>query len=939
MKSGPFDLFVERKEVIEAFDQFVTRESYCRILLVSGLSGTGKSFLIDWLRSQRCPGIRTAKLTLSPSFQETDFLRSLAIQLDPGVGQEFARKLDDLTKKEQEHPLVNAPVTQRAEGRLGGSVTDTHQSVTVNVGDAAAAAIDLQRRIQRMDALMSSISSIDANPWVLFLDETEHLVQPDLKRFVLDELVPRLRVQSSNCRLYFSGQSVPVEAFPRHEVQRLQLSEFTKSETAVITKLAGLDDPKQSSMLYEQTGGHPLLVSMWVEDAMDRSGETGKIQFEDASAAGDEGERTRWIYDRIVSRFSDAVARQVAANLSLLEWFDLGLLRSIFDPAFSEAAFRQMVSRSFIKPLGGNRWRCHDIVRKHLPAQRRALNPEEYLEVCRHASQAYLSRMSVEEERTGIREFPERLSYVTAAMQSFLGFSAKSAEEFMLRELAHATTGSTDYLFALARYLESLPDGAQFSSLVRDIRDFLESIGSLRVNAVSMDFLERLATFSSEHEDIAVAAELFRFAALTSMVSGNLERATKLANQGYEIDQGTRGAVLLARCIARAGDVARAGEIINAARLRNGDSEELRMGEVRLALDRDDGKQAVRLLTELMTVYPDSSVAALLQLAELSIRENDLVGALKQLEALLQRDPGHVPALRLKVDVLFAQGKIAESLALISSLSDVIGDSLAASIRLVGEISQPNVRNRIVAQFKDDPKSVNPAVLLIVVDTLALEGQIKEVEGLAASVEKTWPETSEILQIKRSLASLRARRPEMVPALLEPLADRGVRNLDLYSVLADAYGALGKPQDQRKTLELGMDRVQGHRDTLQSSLVSAIARNEGVKAALQYLESQDATGPITLMERGRLLKEDDRLMQLSISSINSFTLRTWIHCLSRCWFRRVFFTPPWLRRGTSPRHWKSWTTPVELFPTIRWQLPSLRNCLPASEMNRGCAGP
>ena len=477
MAFDAFKCFIGREEVAEAFDHLVSAESGHRPLLVSGLSGTGKSLVIDWLRRFRCKGISTAKLTLAPAFQETDLLRSLALQLDPPTGHVFGRRLDELTEQERQHPLFHVPVNQSVEGRLGGSVSDADQRVVVNLGEAGAL-IELQRRTQRMDALISWLNSVDVKPWVLFLDETEHLTQPDLRRFILDDLVPRLRSRCNFSRLYFSGQSVPLEAFSRHEIEHLQLSEFDVNQTRSMAAKAGLNDPKIAERLFEFTGGHPLLLSMWIEDVLDREGAASDKQMEEPSPATDEAERTRWIYDRIVRRFSDATARKIAANLSLLEWFDLGLLRSIFDPTFSEEAFRQMVSRSFIKPLGKSRWRCHDMIRKHLPAQRRSVDPAECAEVCRRAADAFVERLTREEERAGQTEFPERLAFTTAAIQSMLGFSLKRAEEFVQQEIARSTAaGATDYLFAIARHLELSPEAEPFRELAGENKDILGVTG------------------------------------------------------------------------------------------------------------------------------------------------------------------------------------------------------------------------------------------------------------------------------------------------------------------------------------------------------------------------------------------------------------------------------------------------------------------------------
>ena len=195
---------------------------------------------------------------------------------------------------------------------------------------------------------------------------------------------------------------------------------------------AGLNDPGTAKRLFEFTDGHPLLLSMWIEEELDREGPDGNAHLDEPSAQADEAERTRWIYDRIVHRFSDSTARKVAANLSLLEWFDLGLLRSVFDPAFSEEAFEQMVNRSFIKPLGKKRWRCHDMVRKHLPAHRRSVDPEECAEVCRRAAEAFLKRLTQEEERLTI-PFPT-VAFSSGKLFKHAGFSLAESGPFIQQE-------------------------------------------------------------------------------------------------------------------------------------------------------------------------------------------------------------------------------------------------------------------------------------------------------------------------------------------------------------------------------------------------------------------------------------------------------------------------------------------------------------------------
>jgi tetratricopeptide (TPR) repeat protein len=858
-----FKYFTGREEVIAGFDRLVSAEADRRLLLVSGLSGSGKSLVIDWLRRSRCKGIANAKLTLAPAFQETELLRSLALQVNPKTGREFEERLDELAKEERDHPLFNVPVNQRVEGRFGGRTADTEQTVVVNLGEAGNL-IELQRRARRMDALVSSLKNIDTKPWVLFIDETEHLAQLDLRRFILDELIRRLREQTTFCRIYLSGQSVPVEAFALHEVEHIELGEFDAREVSQIAAKAGVDDSEISRHLLETTGGHPLLVGMWIEDAVDHNGMSDGIDGDELSAGADVGDRTRWIYDRIVRRFSDPTTRKIAANISLLEWFDLGILRSVFDQTLSEQAFEEMVSRSFIKKLGKNRWRCHDMVRKYLPAQRRAVDPVECEEVCRRAADAFLNRLKKEEERTGQTYFPERFTYAAAAIQSMLGFSVKQAQEFIYQELAHSCVeGTTDYLFAMARHLERSPDAEPFRALAEEIKTFLESLGVNHFDTAFVAFLEKLADFSIEHGERDVAAVLFQYAAGFAMPARNFAHAQTLAAKACDLNSSVANQLLLALSFSRAGNAARATEIIDSARQQHADSSELRFGEVKMAREQGDREKAIGLVTDIITKYPEDTTTALMQLAELCLEANDREGATKQLAVILEREPDYVPAIKLQADILVSEGKIEKASALMAQFHSEFTSIVSDAIELLNVLKQPAIRNRVLAEFRTDPRTSNPGVLLAAVDALALEGKQNEVEELLTDIEHSWPETSDIVSIKRAQGHMQRNAPGEIPSLLQPLADHGTFNADLYVILAGAYRALSQPDLERKTLERGMECVPNARDAFEAILVKSIANNHGSAQALRYLEKRErerdsTVGPISLLQKAGLLVQTDR---------------------------------------------------------------------------------
>ena len=398
-------------------------------------------------------------------------------------------------------------------------------------------------------------------------------------------------------------------------------------------------------------------------------------------------------------------------------------------------------------------------------------------------------------------------------------------------------------------------------SWLEKIKTFLESLGASRFDATFVGFLERFAAFSSKQGERADAAILFKYAAGFAMGAGDLIRAQTLAGEACELDGALQNQLLLALSFLRAGDITRATEIIQTFRQKNGDSAELKMAEVRIARERGDRGQAIRLLTEVMTSYPESRVAAMIQLAEMSVAENDRAGALKQLDAVLQVEAGHVPAMKMQMDILVSQGKIGQAMAVMDQIRNQFPTMIADAIQLFSDVTQPAVRNRLLAEFRNDPQAANPVVLLLVADSLAMEGKEKDVEALLSKIEQLWPETNEIICIKRAAANMRRKRPGEVPPLLQPLADRGVFNVDLYSTLADAYQALGQPEAQRKAFERGMERIPAARDMFEAALVRSLVAAKDAEEGLSYLEARErdsGIGPSCLLLKADLLNKTHR---------------------------------------------------------------------------------
>ena len=854
-RADPYRLFIGRAEVIQAFDDLVSPEASRRILLVDGLSGTGKSFLADWLRQTRCASIPAAKITLSPVFQERDVLGSIIAQLDPQAAGGYAAAIAELDARDQEHPLVQLSLSQSAEGRLGGSVSNVQQSFQVSLGEAAGAA-ELQRRARRLDSFSRALGSVTSKSYVMFFDECEHLANPDLRTFILQVLVPRLQSSGSTLRLYFSGQAVPSEAFSSHEYRIFHLAGFDFAETGQMLSRAGFTDAQLQRRVFEFTAGHPLLLAMWLEDVLDARQPSGQLAFPEEAV--DEAGRTRWIYDRIVGRFTDSDLRSFAANLCLLAWFDLSLIRSVFGASISEQSFDQMVRRSFIKPLG-RRWRCHDIILKYLPAHRRETDPDACDAIHECTEQALRKRLATEEERSGTHFFPDRLLVTSAIVHSTSQISRARAERFAVAEVVAATVAQDrDYLLGLARDLETHAEFPALVALGDDTTRLLAQVGARRVDSRSLKFLEQLAAAAEAQQDPGAAQALYYGASVIAGAHGSHAKALSLAEAASRVNPSPENRVLCALSAARAGDSVKARAQLEACRAEFGDSPDVRLAEADMTSEGGDAPQAVRILTECIAAFPDSAVEAFLRLSRMAIQKGDSAGAAKHLDAVLEREPANFEALNLRSGILVDEGRIQEALPLIGRMSGKLLNVIDAGVRLYQQLSNAGVRERLLADFAQDPRSVNLSILLALLDLLAMQGKVDEVDAISSRLSELWPETADLGVLRRGLARLAARRLDAVPPLLEPLVARGLIFLDLYIGLADCYGRQLQYERQRAVLQQALDRLPEAADLLAAQYARSLERDHSAAEALRYLDDRDPVGPNCLLAKAELLAASDR---------------------------------------------------------------------------------
>ncbi|MEP6728984.1 MAG: tetratricopeptide repeat protein [bacterium] len=864
MSPGGVTTFVGRDAEIRQFETLVTQDSPRWVLLVDGLPGMGRRALIDTLRRSHSAAIPSARIELTPGTTESEIMRQLVTQVDAKLAAEFESQLAQLAADEGKQALVNyAPEIDMRASFLGSIREASQGNVTMQLGDLATV-VQLDRRTRRLDLLERVLSQLRDRVWVLFVSGAEHLDEGPLQRFVLREMVPRLHARFPGFRLYLTGHTVPTTVFARSDYVSSTLGPFTRQQTSAFLEAAGRE-ASETEPAYALTGGHPLLLTMYVEGVQAR----GKEVLANTPLL-DDSARTNWIYDGIISTLPSESLRTIAPDLSTLDWFDLSLLRTLFDAKISAEDFQSLVRRSMIKALPNGRWRCHDLIRPHLAAQRAALDPAGTRALQRRAFAAYRERIESEEEREGASNFPDRLSFVLAALHSASAYSRKEAESFALQELIRGVFDFDEgYVYALARALDAPGSAAALAAIGQQARKLLEDVTVQKWSDDANALVTRLATVAYDAGGVSIAARMLHLATRSSLRSRRIAEALANATRAVAIEDSLESRLLLAEAQSEAGKNDDAIATMAKAREAFGDSAQLRVSEGLLANTLGKTEEAIRHFTEAVAAYPNESRDARLWLGFLLQSRGEHEQALAQADAVLAVEPAHAQASLLRLDSLAMLGRFAELPAQLERMSSQFAHFQNIGTSVVATFSDPILRGRLITALKVDPSTVPPPMIFALCEVLAMEGDVDAVDEWTAVAEKRSPETRELCEMKRATALLFAQRPAEAAIKFRRLIVAGTESWDVYFLLAAAHGNLGEGNDARAVLAQVAVFWPKLQDPVDERYAMSYVVENRAPLALAYLTEQAASrslGPLARLTKARLLvgaeQVDDALEML-----------------------------------------------------------------------------
>jgi tetratricopeptide (TPR) repeat protein len=813
---------------------------YCLGLV--GLSGTGKSFVIEFLCERRHPELVSCTIQLRPELDPRQFLQQLCAEIGGLEAEDaFIAEIRRL-----EHPLHVHIAPRMAVHAKGQTVVDTTYQQAQLYFNLPSTSIPTVPVSSLLDVLADVLAQVRDRTWLLCLDDVEHLATQASLRFVMHELLPRLRRRFPGFRLLLSGQKLPIEGLREHELRRIPLEPFSAALSREMLERIGVSDITVANRVHEQTGGLPYRLNSYAVLETDPNADLADLEILD----GD-----RWVervHDKIVDTLHDEALRRIACDLPLLEFFDEGILSAVFEIEVTREGFRELVERSFAKRIARNRWRCHDIIRHDLGRRQQERNPERCREINRRAFDIYRQRIEAEAEKHDDLRFEGRLELVVAALKAIAAVSAREADEFLRDELVFPVMiGDGDYVTTLHRAAEDarvLSDSS--GELLLGLERGLERIVVGRPVRADVVPLVVLAEHACERELDWLVGHLFARCAWICASCGARDEAVTFAESARDRFPDNESAWLeLAEHQATFGQTADSQRTLEQAAARFDRTAEWRLAEAGIAFAEGDAHKGRRMLIVALEEFPGSSVLRM-RLAEELWEHGEKTSALEQAERVLVTEPKHERALKLRAQLLFALDRWEELADTLMELPSFINDGIDEGAHLLAMLSDPRVQFATLTQFRAAPQEVPRALINNLGVVLAQAGDIDTVRELAPKVVEVHPGLHAPWQINEAIALDQLGRPREAVPILGAVLESAPEQFGAWLLLAHIHANLDELELAREVMRAWRDSNPHARDLATARLAMFQTK---IEDGLHVLEAESSLGPYARHAKASLL--------------------------------------------------------------------------------------
>jgi len=316
---NPLDSFTDRERILAHVRHLLhsAQTGEFHLLAVKGHSGTGKTFLFEYLSKRLCPqaGWQSGVLAFAHSFPDfRSILDGLEDALKGCVPRQsllrYRRQREDYKRRFDEY-RATIVVTQTVQATDASSVSNTQVQAQVN---AELRRREAQLRAELTGALLELAEESD-HPLCLFIDGYERLVEtdPELVGWLWETVLLILAKKAAQPVIVVTcGWEYPSSAALQPFATYEELDDFDRLRISDYLQVKGIISPEASthaslvSAFYDLTRGHPLVLALAVtyvqtlaepERTPERLRSKRPLLSEEA--------RIQWLEERLLNRLSE----------------------------------------------------------------------------------------------------------------------------------------------------------------------------------------------------------------------------------------------------------------------------------------------------------------------------------------------------------------------------------------------------------------------------------------------------------------------------------------------------------------------------------------------------------------------------------------------------------------------------------------------------------
>ncbi|WP_322756455.1 tetratricopeptide repeat protein [Frankia sp. Cas3] len=389
--------FTDRDEALDAVEELLAVDGRARLLVVSGVTGQGKTRLLARAAELHADRYRRVGIDLQTlvagGFAGLDdqriaagvddvavlLLRELAAGLASQARWWRRRRVRRLADRVGTD-IVPRRVDNRQCALFGGRIAESPQTVHVGVspvdavrrGVWVAQLVEVACRVRRRRVLLT----VDTCEWMYVFDAVAPARPAGISSWFTVQVLPPLLAAAPRLRVILAGwDDLPVPDTVA-SVGPCQLTGWLRVHTRAFLTSAGITDPRLLNLLVDvvhpdddtaderDSSGLPLLAAVLADTAPTSQAERDRLLSQPAP---------RWVPERILGRLSGRQRDEVAAAAVLREITLPTLTALLTDTTPADTDwFTRLTSRGFLQPLPAGpgrhqpRWRMHRLVRRWL---------------------------------------------------------------------------------------------------------------------------------------------------------------------------------------------------------------------------------------------------------------------------------------------------------------------------------------------------------------------------------------------------------------------------------------------------------------------------------------------------------------------------------------------------------------------------------------------